>query len=204
MLWRLLILLALVAAPSPLAAQKTHDIDIQSSSQDSALRVLARQTGASIGGIDRAVRNSRSPRVRGRLTVRRALDRMLASTPFTYREVSTSTYRIIRRPVRPRPVTRPAARPTPTPSVRAQPPQPPAVIVVTASKLSTNLNEYSGTAHVFETSDAPLSASSSGLELLTAGLPTITQTHLGPGRNKLFVRGIADSSFNGSTQSTVT
>src|SRR3546814_3113341 len=32
---------------------------------------------------------------------------------------------------------------------------------------------------------------------------SVSSTHLGPGRNKLFIRGIADSSFTGPTQSTV-
>ncbi len=34
-------------------------------------------------------------------------------------------------------------------------------------------------------------------------LPNLTSTNLGSGRNKIFVRGIADSSFNGQLQSTV-
>ncbi|WP_163278767.1 Plug domain-containing protein, partial [Enterobacter hormaechei] len=32
---------------------------------------------------------------------------------------------------------------------------------------------------------------------------SLASTHLGPGRNKLFIRGIADSSFVGPTQATV-
>ncbi len=34
-------------------------------------------------------------------------------------------------------------------------------------------------------------------------IPTVSSTYLGSGRNKLFIRGIADSSFTGPTQSTV-
>jgi outer membrane receptor protein involved in Fe transport len=34
-------------------------------------------------------------------------------------------------------------------------------------------------------------------------LPILSSTHLGPGQNKLFIRGIADSSFNGPSPSTV-
>ena len=40
------------------------------------------------------------------------------------------------------------------------------------------------------------------LQDFAAGLPILQTTNLGPGRNKLFVRGIADSSFVGPTRST--
>jgi Outer membrane receptor proteins, mostly Fe transport len=42
-----------------------------------------------------------------------------------------------------------------------------------------------------------------GTEKITRQLPTVASTHLGSGRNKLFIRGIADSSFTGPTQATV-
>src|SRR3546814_3098560 len=34
-------------------------------------------------------------------------------------------------------------------------------------------------------------------------MASLSSTHLGAGRNKLFIRGIADSSFTGPTQATV-
>lgn len=42
-----------------------------------------------------------------------------------------------------------------------------------------------------------------GSQALVDQVPVLSSTHLGPGRNKLFIRGIADSSFNGPTQATV-
>ncbi len=42
-----------------------------------------------------------------------------------------------------------------------------------------------------------------GTEKITQRLATVSSTHLGSGRNKLFIRGIADSSFTGPTQATV-
>lgn len=44
---------------------------------------------------------------------------------------------------------------------------------------------------------------SRGSEVLLRELPNLASTNLGSGRNKIFVRGIADSSFNGQLQSTV-
>ena len=37
---------------------------------------------------------------------------------------------------------------------------------------------------------------------LARATPILQNSELGPGRNKIFIRGIADSSFNGPTQST--
>jgi hypothetical protein len=42
-----------------------------------------------------------------------------------------------------------------------------------------------------------------GTEKITQRVPTVASTYLGSGRNKLFIRGIADSSFTGPTQATV-
>ena len=57
---------------------------------------------------------------------------------------------------------------------------------------------------IFAASDDPrVAAHGRGTEGLVATLPGLNSTHLGTGRNKLFLRGIADSSFNGPTQATV-
>src|SRR6478735_219841 len=42
-----------------------------------------------------------------------------------------------------------------------------------------------------------------GTEGVIARLPMLASTNLGTGRNKVFIRGIADSSFNGPSQSLV-
>jgi outer membrane receptor protein involved in Fe transport len=42
-----------------------------------------------------------------------------------------------------------------------------------------------------------------GTDRLVQRLTSVTSTYLGTGRNKLFIRGIADSSFTGPTQATV-
>ena len=42
-----------------------------------------------------------------------------------------------------------------------------------------------------------------GTEKITQRIATVSSTYLGSGRNKLFIRGIADSSFTGPTQATV-
>src|SRR3546814_16463624 len=42
-----------------------------------------------------------------------------------------------------------------------------------------------------------------GMDAILSRTASVSATQLGPGRNKLFIRGIADSSFTGPTQSTV-
>jgi outer membrane receptor protein involved in Fe transport len=64
------------------------------------------------------------------------------------------------------------------------------------------LADYPGSADIISGDDPALAAGVRGSELLLARLPTVSSTHLGPGRNKLFLRGLADSSFNGPTQAT--
>ncbi|MFD1611955.1 TonB-dependent receptor [Sphingomonas tabacisoli] len=77
-------------------------------------------------------------------------------------------------------------------------------IVVAASKESVLLSDYPGSAVRLSLNglggangDADSSAA------LIGRTPSLSSTNLGPGRNKLFVRGIADSSFNGPTPATV-
>ncbi|WP_217429846.1 TonB-dependent receptor, partial [Sphingomonas bacterium] len=95
------------------------------------------------------------------------------------------------------------ARPTlrPAPSSPAMPP--PAEVVVTASKQPVPLIRYPGT--ITRRTGSPLlpDGSAPAPSDLARLLPVLQTTALGPGRDKLFIRGIADSSFNGTTLSTV-
>ena len=75
-------------------------------------------------------------------------------------------------------------------------------IIVTASKRDTCSVRFPGqwdgsTA----TCSAPLGVA--GTEAIETRSVGFSSTHLGAGRNKLFIRGIADSSFSGPTQSPV-
>uniref|UniRef100_UPI003B3AA39B TonB-dependent receptor n=1 Tax=Sphingomonas sp. TaxID=28214 RepID=UPI003B3AA39B len=78
----------------------------------------------------------------------------------------------------------------------------PVDIVVTASKREVPLRDYAGLAS-FVGGDELSLAGAAGTDALLARLATVSSTHLGAGRNKLFIRGIADSSFTGPTQATV-
>jgi iron complex outermembrane receptor protein len=197
---------ALTLVPS--AANAGHDeprqIDVPAGNLITSINSLARQTDVTIGGTQSDMSQIRTRRVGGRMTVETALRRLLRGTPYTYRRLSGHAFRIVERP-------RPASRPAPSRTTQRPPPQrsapqarqtvgPP--IIVTASKSGAELQTYPGSATVLDLVEISPARASGGIEDIAASLPAFTTTHLGPGRNKIFVRGFADSSFNGPSQST--
>lgn len=190
-----------ISSASPAAAAERQRFDIPAQRLDNALITLGNAAQISIGGLDQRLAGARSKAVHGRMTIAQALTTMLRGTGFTYQIVDSQTVRIVAIPPRakPRPVVRRPALPAmPRPEAAA----PPAEIVVTATKQGQALDSYPGTAHIQSVGSAGL-GESQGTAAFVARIPTLTSTNLGPGRNKLFVRGIADSSFSGPTQSTV-
>lgn len=188
----------------PVAAAPTPSIiDIPQATLDVAVLAIARQSGVEIVSTESGLNRVRSRAIRGRMPVGRALEQLLAGTPFEARRLSGGAFVIHRRPRLAMPMPR-----QPVEVVRPSPPRPdpapPAVIIVQASKQQTPLIRYPGTVTSVVTID-PLRAGGSGrardLSDLSTSLPVLQGTHLGPGRDKLFIRGIADSSFSGSTQS---
>ncbi len=191
-----------ISSASPASAAESRRFDIPAQRLDNALITLGNEAQISIGGIDQRLAGARSKAVHGRMTIAQALTMMLRGTGFTYHIVDSQTVRIIAIPprVKPKPVAQRPALPE-SPRVEAAAP-PPTEIVVTATKQGQALDSYPGTAHIESVGSAGL-GESQGTAAFVARIPTLTSTNLGPGRNKLFVRGIADSSFSGPTQSTV-
>ncbi|WP_375396565.1 TonB-dependent receptor domain-containing protein [uncultured Sphingomonas sp.] len=191
------IALALIAAALPLTANASPRIvvAISPSTLDVALVTLARAGGVDIVSVEPGLRAVRTPALNGRMTVRVALDRLLADTGFRAVGIPRRGYRIVAIPVR---VVSPAHRAAPPPA-----PPAPADVVVTASKQRVPLIRYPGTLTLIAgTPRLPLGVSGDTTDL-TRILPVLQSTQLGPGRNKVFIRGVADSSFNGTTLSTV-
>ena len=165
--------------------------------------MLGRQAGVSIGVTDPALAAEPVPAVRGTMTAEEALRQMLRGSRATYIEIDDRTFRILRRPARP-----PAApqRP-PRPAAFAR--QPAAAdratgrSCVTGHEAPVRLASYAGGAEIVDGRDAELLLMGlRGSDALVSRLPVVTSTHLGAGRNKLFIRGIADSSFSGPIQAT--
>jgi iron complex outermembrane receptor protein len=131
-----------------------------------------------------------SPGVRGQYSLREALGRALRGTGAKAIFHDRSTIQIVRE-------KRSAAFRAPVPIVADEPSQ----IVVTASKQNIPLDRYPGSVKLVELEQEWLADhAAEGTAAITRLLPALGSTNLGAGRNKLFIRGIADSSFSGPTQ----
>lgn len=166
---------------------------------DVAGRIGAR-AGITIIVRDPDIARRRSPGVRGRFPVRQALKRALAGTGAEALFLDEKVVQVIRARVKPERIKRP---PTPT----ARPPAPPVedeepeAIVVTGSKQNVALDRYPGSVKIVQTDLGwTTSHGFDGVSALTRLIPSISSTNLGQGREKVFIRGIADSSFSGPTQ----
>jgi iron complex outermembrane recepter protein len=196
-------MLCVCASP---ALAKDQNFNIPAQRLDAALITLGQQAQISLGGIDARLGIVRSKPVRGKMSVTRALQKMLQNTGFDFIAVDATTYRIIR--TAPKRIVRLPKSPKPpkvsaAPAIPASSPEMPVQeIIVTGSKQNQPLDSYPGTAHVEKVGGTGMSENL-GTAAFVARMPTLTSTNLGPGRNKIFVRGIADSSFSGPTQSTV-
>jgi outer membrane receptor protein involved in Fe transport len=130
-----------------------------------------------------------------------ALMRLAEASKLKLQKVGPRSYLLVPRPAQVTAVHRPPASPV-APSPPPEPQEEARDIVVTASKRDTLSQRFPGQwsridGHEF----GPLGVA--GTEAIEARSVGFSSTHLGAGRNKLFIRGIADSSFSGPTQSPV-
>ena len=181
------------------AATTVGRFAIAPGSLDAGLAELARQGGIDIGGTVPGLAGVRTTGVKGRMPVARALERLLRGTGFAAVPVAAGGFRIIAAPpVSGRPRSRPhGSQPLATPLVEAGD----TTITVTASKRNAGLLRFPGSVTIVQLGEAGRS-STADMHTLAAGLPILQSTDLGAGRNKLFIRGVADSSFVGPTRST--
>ncbi|MEP9359692.1 TonB-dependent receptor [Sphingomonas sp. KR3-1] len=192
----LILPIALLAAPPALAQDERHSVSVPAGRLDAAVFTLGRQTGSSIGLRDPAFGAVRVRALKGRHSVDGALAELLRGTGTRARRVAPGTWLIERAPP-------PPPRPRAAPPQAEEPDAPPAEILVTGSKRDVPLKAYPGGVQIVEGSDIPVSQGGQGSDVIANRVASLASTHLGPGRNKLFIRGIADSSFVGPTQATV-
>ena len=185
----LLSFLAVLLSASP-AWGAQADLVIPAGPLADALASLSRQAGVSIGG-DQPLTGRRSSGAHGALTPEQALSRLLAGTGLGFRKVGDGVFRL---------------------DVLASGRMPPAgdraaekrldPIIVTATKRGADPAGLPVSVGVLTAADlARLGAAESDAALPLLG--GVSSTHLGPGRNKLAIRGLSDSAFTGQTQATV-
>ncbi|MGD9665487.1 MAG: TonB-dependent receptor, partial [Novosphingobium sp.] len=155
---------------------------------------LSRQAKVSIG-MQGGLPSHPTPAIHGEMTVQQALRLLLSGTGFVARRAGPTAWRIEQAPVIDH--TRSAQQ------VAASSPLPaPQPIVVTASKRDMALTDLP-----LAISVALLPSGESGTRddtnSIAQAVEGLALTGAGPGRNRIFLRGIADSAFNGESQSTV-
>lgn len=192
--------LAIVSAPADAQTPPASlQVDIAPGTLPSAIAELSREAGVSIG-TEGSLPALRTPRVAGRMSVDAALARLLAGSGYIARRVGPRAWRIER--------VRAAAPPPPAPTVSALRSAPPAEtigdpIIVTGSKRARDLAALPMAASVVRFAPDTISSAADGSANIAAGIEGLSLSGQGPGRNRMFLRGIADSPFNGETQSTV-
>lgn len=175
-------------------------IDLGPGTFAAVLAELARETGISVGS-EEPLPTRTVPALRGRMSVDEALRRILARSGYVALRTSSGAYRISR--------AKTPARTSPTPAPRPgdlAPSQPPASgepIVVTAGKRPQEIAGLPLSVTVVVPDDPWGGAGFSGTSDVAEQVDGLALTSLGAGRNRLYLRGVADSSFSGSTQSTV-
>ncbi len=188
------------------AVARPVTVDSPAGQAGRAAIALARQTGTSIIIADSGLAQARVPAIRGRMEPHEAARRLAEAAGGRAVQAGASGWRIVPAPQPRRTLRRapPVAPVTPAPVEDAPPalPPEPGQIIVLASKRELSLDQYAGQASFIPGRDLVVGGVG-GTERIVQRLPTISSTHLGSGRNKLFIRGIADSSFTGPTQATV-
>ncbi len=198
------LLLAVDSGPFQAAAfaqARDYPVDIPAGLLTDGLSRLSIATGVSVGAAG-PIPAIMTRAVKGRMTADRALQLLLSGTGWHAVRTGPQAYRLERAITRrPAPVaTRPVAQ---LPLPDAAPDLPPADIVVTAQKRAQLLSSLPLSLSILSLDPGRTGAaapSAGDVSLATEGLAL---TNLGPGRNRQFIRGIADSPFNGSSQSTV-
>ncbi len=183
----------ITAAPTAADGRDVR-LAIRSERLSEALVDFAVQAGVSISTPPALDRAGRAPSLQGRMSPETALARLLQGSGFSFRKVDARSFIIV-------PAPRP---PAPPPSQVEAKPAPTTVqeIVITADKRPRAIEQtpLSVTAVSGTRLDRSMSGDTQALPVLAAG---VTLTNLGPGRDKILLRGLSDGAFTGRTQSTV-
>jgi iron complex outermembrane receptor protein len=161
---------------------------------------LSEATGVSVG-LAGELPAFQTRQLHGSFTAAEALRQLLADTGFRAVQVGPSAFRIERLPAEARPPHPPEPPRIASPPIIAAPPL--LDIVVTAQKRQQNLDQVPMSISVITPEGPAPSGVGAGSGALVFSAEGFAVTNLGPGRNRQFIRGVADSPFDGHSQSTV-
>lgn len=185
--------LAVFAVCAPASAHAAvREFDLPAIPLNVAVIRFGLQAGVTVGGLPVAGCEGRSRAVSGRMEPRDALARLLPPG-CDFIVVDPQSFRIVPHRHSPAPVPAP---PVPPRDATLE------GLVVTAERREDRL--AAAPYAVSALSRAELERrDTSTFANLTAEFASVAETNLGPGRDKIFIRGLSDGSFSGRTQSTV-
>ncbi|MBR0551718.1 TonB-dependent receptor [Stakelama marina] len=194
-MWCAFPLAAATSLPAQAEAREArYRFDIAAGPLNESIAAFTAQTGISVGMPGR-VPTQHVERLHARLTAHQALERLLRGTGLRPRRIAPDVYRL-------EPTGR--ARRGGSPATTAPPSPPIADIVVTGRKQSEALSDVAAPLSVFVPGRVTsLPPDATGSRDVARQTPGLVATNAGPGGNRLFIRGIADSPFSGFGQSTV-
>jgi outer membrane receptor protein involved in Fe transport len=168
-------------------------IDLPGGPLGEAVVALSRSTEVSIRLADPALWQRSTHAVHGRMTIEQALSRLLAGSGARPIPLGAQTWQISA-------VERPHVQLAHLLQTSVSAPSPD--IVVNASKRDVRLSDFPGSVSIFSGAQFAVAGSAGG-EAIADRAATVASTHLGNGRDKLFIRGVADSGLVGQSQATV-
>lgn len=191
-----------ITLSSPAAAREAqYRFDIPSGPVNVSLLAWSRTASASIAWPSDLTQFRTRP-LHGTMSAEEALGRLLAGSGWRARRITFATYRVERVPPPAHPVSRPT--PAPAPTNRPAPASiAPEDIVVTGQKRHQRLGDVPSSISVVPLDPMKMGSLGYGSRELATSVDGLALTNLGSGRNRQFIRGVADSAFNGPSQSTV-
>ncbi|KKC26569.1 TonB-dependent receptor [Sphingomonas sp. SRS2] len=191
--------ISLLIAAAPIHAVETAALNLPAGKLSDAVAALAAQSGASVSVADGTIWSMRVGAIRGRMSAGDALRRLLRGSRGRLVSLGGNSFRIV-----PAALAAPARKAAATveQQIINEADDEGQAIIVTASKRDTRLGDFAGSVSLLDGADLSFGGEQ-GMESILARVASLSSTHLGAGRNKLFIRGIADSSFTGPTQATV-
>ncbi len=189
-------------APAALA-QQLYSFSITPKAVSEALIDLAVQSEVSIGGVQACAGRSRG--LSGRLSLAEGLRQLTAGAGCRFVQVDARTIRMIAAPV-------PIARETPPPrrETRTEPAASPvetlappvSEMMITAAKRYATVGRLPAAVSVLS-GDRLRGAGAFDTAAAVGQAAGVVTTNLGPGRDKILLRGLSDGAFTGRTRSTV-